>query len=324
MSTTSVVLFLFYLIFIFMIKLIDLIDEIELRDKTFNIPKTNIFGIFFDDYQIRRQSTSKLKTQISDEIYDYIDKKSNIIAKAGDIKLIQPKNAINHYFLVNDDARNNEELNNFSGYLAGFIEADVLSVKEKNLAPYQMTGIEIHLTYVFKGYRGMGLGGIMYQMLLQAYKTVFSDSILYNASRVVWINKLAPMANGSNIIFGGRYNNTIIPLTIEDAANDEISSDIDKYFITTNPPAPLKKITQAIDGLSLSKGEYGIYQPARKIKAQEIDNISSKVNSLEDLIDIANLHLMIGIGDPDKYQKIIIEASDVILVADELGDVEPI
>ena len=307
-----------------MIKLTDLIDEIDLRGKTFNIPKTDIFGIFFDDYQIRRQSTSKLKTQISDEVYDYINQKSNVVAKAGDIKLIQPKNKTNHYFLVNDAARSNEELNNFSGYLAGFVDANILSVKEKNLAPYQMEGVEIHLTYIFRGYRGMGLGGIMYQMLLQAYKTVFSDSILYKTSRAVWVNKLAPMANGSNIIFGGRYNNTIIPLTIEDAANNEIASDIDKYFITTNPPAPLKKITQAIDGLSLSKGEYGIYLPFSKIKAQEIDNISSKVNSIEALVDMIGLERVVGIGNPKNYQKIIIEATDAILVADELGDVEPI
>lgn len=307
-----------------MIKLTDLIDEIDLRDKALKIPKTEFINSFFDDYKLARQGTRVWKKQLDNNFYNSIDQKSKVIAKAGDIKLIQPKDTTGHYFLVNDAARDNEELNNFSGYLAGFVDADVLSIGEENLAPYQMKGIEIHLTFIFEEYRGMGLGGVMYQMLLQAYRTVFSDSILYKASRAVWINKLAPMANGSNIIFGGRYNNTIIPLTTEDASNDEISADIDKYFITVNPPAPLKKITQAIDGLSLSGGEYGIYQPVRKMNAQEIDNISSKINSIEALVNVIGLERVVGIGNPNNYQKIIIEAEDTILVADELGDVEPI
>lgn len=307
-----------------MIKLTDLIDEIELRDTTLDIPKTEIINFFFDDYELGRQGTRAWMKPLNDDFYDYIDSKSRVIAKAGDIKLIQPSDITGHYFLVNDGARDNEELNNYSGYLAGFVDADVLSVSEKNLAPYRMKGVEIHLTFVFESYRGMGLGSVMYQMLLQAYKTVFSDSILYNASRAVWTNKLAPMANGSSIIFGGRYNNTIVPLSVEDAADDLITEDIDKYFITTNPPTELRKISNAINGLSLSKNEFGVFQPTSVLRAKDLDKMSDKVDSLIALIDVANLKQVVGTGDPRKLEKAIIETKDAIMVADELGDVEPI
>jgi hypothetical protein len=309
-----------------MIKLTDLIDEIELRDTPLNIPKSIIMDDFFEDYELENVGTgNRMWTKpLNDGFYDYIDEKSKVVAQAGDIKLIKPKGINGHYFLVNDDARNNPELNNYNGYLAGFIDADVLSVGEKNLAPYQMKGIEIHLTFVFEGYRGMGLGSIMYQMLLQAYKTVFSDSILYEASRAVWVNKLAPMANGSSIIFGGRYNNTIVPLSVEDAASDAITTDIDKYFITTNPPAELRKIGKAVNGLSLSKNEFGVFQPISMLRANDLDMMSDKVDSIPALIDVANLQQVVGNGDPAKLEKAIIETRNAIMVADELGNVKPI
>jgi hypothetical protein len=102
--------------------------------------------------------------------------------------------------------------------------------------------------------------------------------------------------------------------------------DIDKYFLTTNPPAELRKIAKAVNGLSLSTGEYAIYEPSNKMTAQNLSNISDsdKVDSIPSLINAANLVKAVGFGRPATHQKIVIDTQNAVMVADELGDVEPI
>jgi hypothetical protein len=305
-----------------MIKLTDLIDELELRKGTLKAPKTDVGRFFFEDYELGAPNTRVWAKKLNDNFYNYIDKNSKVVAKAGSFKLLRPTELSGHYFLVNEVAREEETLNNLNGYLAGFIDADVLSIDNRNLAPFQMKGIEIHLTFIFEGYRGMGLGTIMYQLLLQAYKTVFSDSILYEGSRAVWVDKLAPMANGSNIIFGGQSSKVIVPLSQEDAKNNNLMTFINRYFLTTNPPAELKKIARAVNGLSLSTGEYAIYEPTRKLSANDLDRISDQSDSIQDLINKANLAMIVGIEESPNLKKIIIETDNAVMVSDDLGDVE--
>jgi hypothetical protein len=173
----------------------------------------------------------------------------------------------------------------------------------------------------------MGLGTIMYQMLLQAYKTIFSDSILYEASRAIWIKKLAPMANGKNIIFGGQIGNTIVPLSLEDASNDDVMGELgfDRYFLTTNPPAELRKIAGAVQGLSITNREYGIYQPKNKMTAQQLIDIADTVDSIPALIKAAKLDQIVGYtGVSDQFEKILVETDNAIVVVDDLAEAEVI
>jgi len=318
-----------------MIKLTDLIDEIDLRTGPLNISEEDIVNFFLDEFGFSEDAFNteeeweKPIEEVIPNFFKQINKNKKVIAKTGPFELIIPSSYYGNLYLVNTDAETNDAINNLNGYLAGFISIDILNTNGNNglNKPFKMTGAEIHLTHVNKGYRRMGLGTIMYQMLLQAYKTIFSDSILYETSRAIWIKKLAPMANGKNIIFGGQIGNTIVPLSLEDASNDDVMGELgfDRYFLTTNPPAELRKIARAVQGLSITNREYGIYQPKNKMTAQQLIDIADTVDSIPALIKAAKLDQIVGYtGVSDQFEKILVETDNAIVVVDDLAEAEVI
>jgi len=318
-----------------MIKLIDLIDEIELRTGPLDIPEEDTANFFLDEFGFpedvfdTEEEWEKPIEEVVPNFFKQVNKKKSVVAKAGTFELIVPSSYYGHLFLINTEAETNSAINNLNGYLAGFIDVDIINTSATNglSKTFKMTGAEIHLTHINEGYRGMGLGTIMYQMLLQAYKTVFSDSILYEASRAVWIKKLAPMANGKNIIFGGQIGNTIVPLSLEDASNDDVMGEwgFDRYFLTTNPPAELRKIAGAVQGLSITNQEYGIYQPKVKMNAQQLIDIADTVDSIPALIKAAKLDQTVGYaGVADQFEKILVETDNAIVIVDDLAEAEVI
>jgi hypothetical protein len=318
-----------------MIKLTDLIDEIDLRTGPLDIPEEDTANFFLDEFGFpedvfdTEEEWEKPIEEVVPNFFKQVNKKKKVVAKAEPFELIVPSSYFGHLYLVNTDAETNDSINNLNGYLAGFIDVAIINTSATNgiSKPFKMTGAEIHLTHINKGYRGMGLGTIMYQMLLQAYKTIFSDSILYEASRAVWIKKLAPMANGRNIIFGGQIGNTIVPLSLEDASNDDVMGEwgFDRYFLTTNPPAELRKIAGAVQGLSITNQEYGIYQPKNKMTAQQLIDIADTVDSIPALIKAAKLDQTVGYaGVADQFKKILVETNNAIVVVDDIADAEVI
>ena len=316
-----------------MIKLTDLIGEIEFRDQSLNVDKEDISGFFLEAFGFPEDALDdkrKWDAPIDDVIpnfFSIINKKKKVISKVGSFELIKSPSYPYNLYLVNTDAETNDAISNLNGYLAGFISISILDAKG-NLGlnkPFKMTGAEILLTYVNDGYRGMGLGTLMYQMLLNVYKTIFSDSILYESSKNIWVNKLAPMANGKSIIFGGQVNNIIVPLSVEDASNSEVMSDpgFERYFITMNPPVELRKIAGAVYGLSITNKEYGIYQPKDKMNAQQLIDIADTVDSIPALIKAAKLNQIVGYaGAANQFEKILVETENAIVVVDDLADTE--
>jgi hypothetical protein len=318
-----------------MIKLTDLIDEIDLRTGPLDIPEEDTANFFLDEFGFpedvfdTEEEWEKPIEEVVPNFFKQVNKKKRVVAKAEPFELIVPSSYYGNLYLVNTDAETNDSINNLNGYLAGFINVDIINASGNNglSKPFKMIGAEIHLTHVNEGYRGMGLGTIMYQLLLQAYKTVFSDSILYEASRAVWIKKLAPMANGKNIIFGGQIGNTIVPLSLEDASNDDVMGEwgFDRYFLTTNPPVELKKIAAAVQGLSITNQDYGIYQPKNKMTAQKLIEIADTVDSIPKLIRAAGLEQTIGYaGVANQFEKILVETDNAIVVVDDLAEADVI
>lgn len=316
-----------------MIKLTDLIDEIDLRTGPLNISEEDIVNFFLDEFGFSEDAFNteeeweKPIEEVIPNFFKQINKNKKVVAKTGPFELIIPSSYYGNLYLVNTDAETNDVINNLNGYLAGFISIDILNTNGNDglNKPFKMTGAEIHLTHVNKGYRRMGLGTIMYQILLQVYKTIFSDSILYETSRAIWIKKLAPMANGKNIIFGGQIGNTIVPLSLEDASNDDVMGELgfDRYFLTTNPPAELRKIARAVQGLSITSREYGIYQPKNKTTAQQLIDIADTVDSIPALIKAAKLDQIVGYtGVSDQFEKILVETDNAIVVVDDLAEAD--
>jgi hypothetical protein len=159
-------------------------------------------------------------------------------------------------------------------------------------------------------------------MLLEAYKTIFSDNILYPGSWSLWISKLAPIGLKSGNFIGGEVGGIIVPFTPEDISNSDLMMGlgVDHLILSIEPPQVLLDIKEALSGLSLSKGDYGIYELTTKIKVAELDAIVDESGSIEEVIESAGLVQAVGLNDDDNYPIIVVATQDALAVIREVGD----
>ena len=162
----------------------------------------------------------------------------------------------------------------------------------------------------------------MYTMLLEAYKTIFSDNVLYPGSWSLWISKLAPIGLKQGNFIGGEVGGIIVPFTPEDISNSSLMEGIgvDHLILSIEPPQVLLDIKEALSGLSLSKGDYGIYEPTTQIKITELDAVVDESASIEEVIEGADLMQMVGLNDDDNYPVIVVATQDALAVIREIGD----
>jgi hypothetical protein len=162
----------------------------------------------------------------------------------------------------------------------------------------------------------------MYYMVLVHYKNLFSDNILYEGSRAIWTNKIYP-ATQLGGFFGVETGGFYAPLTLEDAKNDKIMKmqDIVSYVASTTPSSQMIKLQDYLDGLSLSKGEYGIY--TYKKSSEEFDELVSESESLEDVITDRDMiyHDVVANANPEA---ILVKASDVLFIVTKDMDLIPV
>jgi hypothetical protein len=59
--------------------------------------------------------------------------------------------------------------------------------------------------------------------------------------------------------FGAEALNMYIPLSPDDAANDEVASTVDRYMATLNPPVEVKKLASLVSGMEIVTGEIWVY-----------------------------------------------------------------
>jgi hypothetical protein len=202
-------------------------------------------------------------------------------------------------------------------YIVGSVDVEEVQGK-----PYGLRGGQIVLTYISELYRGKGLGALMYYMVLVHYKNLFSDNILYEGSRAIWTNKIYP-ATQLGGFFGVETGGFYAPLTLEDAKNDKIMKmqDIVSYVASTTPSSQMIKLQDYLDGLSLSKGEYGIY--TYKKSSEEFDELVSESESLEDVITDRDMiyHDVVANANPEA---ILVKASDVLFIVTKDMDLIPV
>lgn len=260
-----------------MIKLTDLLRELDIR-------KGNLGQAFVNDNELKESFFYN---------FDFVDKfgynfnsnspvdesklEYNELSEVGEYRLIEPTGVEGTTkYLVKPSGKTWKE------YIVGSV--DVEDVKGK---PYGLEGGQIVLTYISKLYRGKGLGALMYYMVLVHYGNLFSDNILYEGSRAVWTNKIYP-ATQLGGFFGIEINGGYAPLTLEDAKNDKIMKmqDVVSYIASTNPTPEMMTLQDYLGGLSLSKGEYGIYtyKGSSKELKKLVSNLLSTSGELEDVI----------------------------------------
>jgi len=245
-----------------MIKLTDLLKELDLRsgDLDDNITLEQVLFAFLEDFQIDEDEFFENNDElIPGAIFNPRLVKKTTLTTDGDFEFIVPSSYRGTLYLVNTKGTSLDD------YVIGQVEVEKIYINANSglTKPYRLPGAEIHLTYISPKYRGKGLGIKMYTMLLEAYKTIFSDNVLYPGSWSLWISKLAPIGLKQGNFIGGEVGGIIVPFTPEDISNSSLMEGIgvDHLILSIEPPQVLLDIKQALRGLSLSKGDYGIYEP---------------------------------------------------------------
>jgi len=312
-----------------MIKLTDLLKELDLRggDLDDHITLEQVLIAFIEDFNLDEDEFITVsKGKFNSDVFTLkpsipfnprLIKKSIIIAD-GEYEFIVPSSYRGTLYLINSKGTTIDD------YVIGQVDVEKIYINANSgrTKPYRLPGAEIHLTYVSPKYRGKGLGVKMYTMLLEAYKTIFSDNTLYPGSWNLWISKLAPIGLQSGNFIGGEVGGIIVPFTPADISDSSLMQGIgvDHLILSTEPPQVLLDIKQALSGLSLSKGDYGIYESTTKIKVTELDVIVDESASIEEVIEGADLMQMVGLNDDDNYPVIVVATQDALAVIREVGD----
>jgi hypothetical protein len=304
-----------------MIKLTDLLKELDLRggDLDDNITLEQVLFAFLEDFQIDEDEFFENNDElIPGATFNPRLVKKTTLTTDGDFEFIVPSSYRGTLYLVNTKGTTLDD------YVIGQVEVEKIYINANSglTKPYRLPGAEIHLTYISPKYRGKGLGIKMYTMLLEAYKTIFSDNVLYPGSWSLWISKLAPIGLKQGNFIGGEVGGIIVPFTPEDISNSSLMEGIgvDHLILSIEPPQVLLDIKQALRGLSLSKGDYGIYEPTTQIKITELDAVVDESASIEEVIEGADLMQMVGLNDDDNYPVIVVATQDALAVIREIGD----
>lgn len=304
-----------------MIKLTDLLKELDLRggDLDDNITLEQVLFAFVEDFQIDEDEFFENNDElIPGAIFNPRILKKSVIITDGDYEFIVPSTYRGTLYLVNTKGTALDD------YVIGQVEVEKIYINANSglTKPYRLPGAEIHLTYISPKYRSKGLGIKMYTMLLEAYKTIFSDNVLYPGSWSLWISKLAPIGLKQGNFIGGEVGGIIVPFTPEDISNSSLMEGIgvDHLILSIEPPQVLLDIKEALSGLSLSKGDYGIYEPTTQIKIAELDTVVDESASIEEVIEGADLMQMVGLNDDDNYPVIVVATQDALAIVREVGD----
>jgi len=287
-----------------MIKLVDLLRELDLRPGELGgsfATDTNIYIGFFNDFNFEN---ADLMDELSDEQLEMVfnseadqsEVRGKVLAEVGDYRLLDPRVGMTKY-MVNTSGKTWKE------YIIGTVDIEVMKNK-----PYKLKGGQVVLTYICEPFRGKGIGTLMYYMILVHYQNLFSDEILYEGSRKVWLSRIYSAAN----FFGAQALDFYIPLTLEDAQDDDLvgSPAILSYVASINPSPEMVKLKDALKGLSLSKGEFGVYE-----YPGDTDAFLDVVEGLDDLLDVIDSYELVSMFNAnDRPSALVVRTSNAVCV----------
>jgi GNAT superfamily N-acetyltransferase len=303
-----------------MIKLVELLKELELdelilRSGELEVDDNKTYYTFLEDFRIPEDEFFD-EDQINNNEFNPNLLKKRVISEDGPYQFIVPSTYTGTLYLVNSEGRT------IPDYVIGTVDVDVINLSDKRGKPFKITGAEIHLTYVAEPWRGQGLGYKMYIMLLEAYGNVFSDNVLYEGSLGIWANKLAPLGNKSGNFFGAQVGGIVVPMSGEDVGNSNLLKDVglDHFIISINPPQILLDIKQKLARLSLSNGNYGVFEPSMKTKVSRFQNIVDESASMDEVLEEADLYQVLGVLEDNQYSTIVVALQDAMVILRETDD----
>lgn len=301
-----------------MIKLSELLDEIrvdelELRSGELEVNDDRTYYTFLEDFRLDPEDE---EFQDPDGPFNHRLLKKSILAQDGPYQFIMPSTYTGTSYLVNVEG------NSLKSYVIGTIDVDVITVSGDEGKPFKMTGAAIHLTYVTTPWRGKGLGQKMYTMLLEAYGSIFSDNILYEGSLSMWTKKMAQIGNQSGNFFGIQTSNIVVPLTVEDAADGALIKDVgvDHFIVSVKPPQVLSDIKNKLSSMSLSKGDYGVFEPSMKTTVAQLNSIIDEAVSLDEIVEELDLYQVVGKRKDNEYSTIVVALQNAMVILRETED----
>jgi hypothetical protein len=303
-----------------MIKLIDLlkeihVDELELRSGELSQRDIDIYYSFLENFNYSIDDYyNEENSQIQDGPFTPTAVRGKVLWEGDGCKLVQPMESIGELYLINPDGRT------LFDYVIGFVR--LTSVNKEVINSLKVPGVKIFMIRIASSWKGKGYGLKLYQGILETFKTIFSDEILYEGSYSIWTNKLAPLGNESGNFFGLQAGKVVIPLTVEDSKNADVLGDVgsEEFIISVNPPSQLLNLKAKLNGLSISKGDYGVFEADDSISVNTLKMVTDSQTTLSGVESELDLYQVVGVGK--QYDTIMIPIdSGVAILKQENGKV---
>jgi hypothetical protein len=298
-----------------MIKLIELLkevglDELEIRSGELSQKDIDVYYAFLEDFNY------DIGEFFDDDTNEMIDGPFNPKSIRGKVlwedensKLVAPLDWNENIYLINPDGRT------LFDYVIGFMR-----VKKKQIG--KVNAVQVYMVRVTTPWKGKGFGVKMYYGALDTFKTLISDEILYEGSYSIWANKLAPLGQEPGNFFGLKVQKMLIPLTVEDAKNRTILQDVgaDEIVLTTVPPKQLLTLKAKLSGLSISNGDYGVFETDEPVALFNLRELLDTQTTINGIIEELDLYQVVGVGE--SYNTIVVNLDDnVVILHQENGKV---
>jgi hypothetical protein len=306
-----------------MIKLIKLLKELyidELKFRTgeleFGVDDNKTYYTFLKDFKISGDKFFTMtRGKFNSEVFDFtpgvpFDSKTfekSVISEESPYQLIAISPQASTLYLVNSEGKTVPD------YVIGKIEIDK---EHLDTRPFGLAGAQINLIQITTPWKKKGLGSKTYNMMLQAYDTLFSDGTLYEGSLYIWIKKLAPLGQQSGNFFGMHIEKVAVSLTIEDATDMSLlkNTNIDSFIVSIKPSQKLLDVKAALAGLSIGKGDYGIYKGEAGLTSSKLQSIVRKgeITSIDGIIEKVGLYQVVG--KKDNYSTIVVSLDNTMVI----------
>ena len=238
----------------------------------------------------------------------------------------------------------NTEVTNLGEYFLGVIQVKFKYGNARFMKnSFDLKMCEVVWSNIATEYLGKGFGKIMYSLVyryLSSKNVAFSSGTqLFEGSQKMWFNFIPTIADNFGVIL---HSSFFIPITKEEMIKEGYKlgdrGNVDQCIAIGNPPKLIQKVIDGVEGLSFTKGEFGmlfipdsindkIYWGDEKIYPSEIldrsNSINELINNLDEYMGSTRDDIVRYINSTKKLKSLILGFSDVnIIVREENGSLD--
>jgi hypothetical protein len=240
----------------------------------------------------------------------------------------------------------NTEVTNLGEYFLGVIQVKFKYGNARFMKnSFDLKMCEVVWSNIATEYLGKGFGKIMYSLVyryLSSKNVAFSSGTqLFEGSQKMWFNFIPTIADNFGVIL---HSSFFIPITKEEMIKEGYKlgdrGNVDQCIAIGNPPKLIQKVIDGLNGLSFTKGEFGMLMLPNSINNKlQTDGESKKVyfsyildtsNSIKDLMKYLEEYSSFTDDDIIRYthstkklKSLILGFDDVnIIVREENGSLD--